>query len=265
MTVNISVDAAQHAVIRDLDAYVARLEDLSDEDWQRPTPCEGWTIHDLSDHLAGTSRALGEGLWAPVAARTGQAPEPDAPAEPTARGSHRELVVRIIHGRNILNHTMSQLIESDAPFEIRPAKDGAPALTTERLLGTACVEIGTHRWDLEVAMGERYAGLSTEAVTGAQMVIASNLVPMANSSGTQPDVPWSIHLVGDTIDLTLGWDGSAWSNAGPSSAGTTEIRGEDSAIALYVMGRITADDDRLAVTGDRDMAARFKEFAPGPH
>ncbi len=32
-------------------ATIALLEQLSEQDWQRPSRCEGWTIHDLVAHL----------------------------------------------------------------------------------------------------------------------------------------------------------------------------------------------------------------------
>jgi hypothetical protein len=42
------------------------------------------------------------------------------------------------------------------------------------------------------------------------------------------------------------------------------VQGDESAIALFICGRIKATDHRLGVRGDRDVAGTFKEYVPGP-
>jgi uncharacterized protein (TIGR03083 family) len=42
----------------ELEASLALLGDLGDEDWARPTDCAGWTVHDLTAHLAGQYQGL---------------------------------------------------------------------------------------------------------------------------------------------------------------------------------------------------------------
>ena len=37
----------------ELEACLTLLTDLDDHDWARPTDCPGWTVHDLTAHLAG--------------------------------------------------------------------------------------------------------------------------------------------------------------------------------------------------------------------
>ena len=51
---------------------VALLEGLSEEEWQRPSLCEGWTIRDVAAHVAlqnTTWSALPKGIW--IAIREG--------------------------------------------------------------------------------------------------------------------------------------------------------------------------------------------------
>lgn len=36
-----------------LDELIGTLESLSDHEWDLPTPCPGWTIHDLASHILG--------------------------------------------------------------------------------------------------------------------------------------------------------------------------------------------------------------------
>lgn len=44
---------AQAALSLAVSGFEARLELVSDDDWARPTPCEGWTVADLVKHLIG--------------------------------------------------------------------------------------------------------------------------------------------------------------------------------------------------------------------
>jgi hypothetical protein len=61
-----------------------------------------------------------------------------------------------------------------------------------------------------------------------------------------------VEYAGDAWSITPG-DGSA--------AGQGQISGDDSAVALFVMGRITADHPSLTSTG---AASAFKTYFPGP-
>ena len=36
-----------------LDELVETLESLADDEWDLPTPCPGWTVHDLATHILG--------------------------------------------------------------------------------------------------------------------------------------------------------------------------------------------------------------------
>lgn len=44
---------AQAALALALSGFEARLVLVTDDDWARPTPCEGWTVADLVKHLIG--------------------------------------------------------------------------------------------------------------------------------------------------------------------------------------------------------------------
>ena len=36
-------------------ALIADLKDLDDQQWEQPSLCEGWTVHDVVAHLVGTA------------------------------------------------------------------------------------------------------------------------------------------------------------------------------------------------------------------
>ena len=45
---------------------------------------------------------------------------------------------------------------------------------------------------------------------------------------------------------------------------TVTVKGDDSVVLLFAAGRLTADDERLAVDGSSDLARDFKVYVPGP-
>src|SRR5260370_37588056 len=61
----------------ELEASIALLGGLDDGDWARPTDCAGWTVHDLTAHLAGQYQGLARlGVYLP---RHPRAPPPHPP------------------------------------------------------------------------------------------------------------------------------------------------------------------------------------------
>jgi uncharacterized protein (TIGR03083 family) len=51
-------DEVAELATAELEASVALLEDLDDQDAMRPTDCAGWTVHDLTAHLVGQYQGL---------------------------------------------------------------------------------------------------------------------------------------------------------------------------------------------------------------
>jgi uncharacterized protein (TIGR03083 family) len=51
-------DRASDTVQAELAAVLAVLRDLSSADWRRPTPCTGWTVHDVVAHMVGQVEEL---------------------------------------------------------------------------------------------------------------------------------------------------------------------------------------------------------------
>lgn len=46
-------DDAATVLTTELDAFVALLRTLGDEDWAKPTDCPGWTVQDIAAHVLG--------------------------------------------------------------------------------------------------------------------------------------------------------------------------------------------------------------------
>jgi uncharacterized protein (TIGR03083 family) len=259
----LSLEAARHAAIRDLDATLARMRDLHQSAWERPTPCVGWSVTDLAAHVAESAFSLSGEAARLVEQRTGAIVPVREAHEANPHIATERILTRLTHGRNQLYHVLEQLDEEDMEAEIAPADDDDPSLTGERLLGTCVAEFGIHRYDLEAALGEHEAGISQEAVL-AGMAIYGRWLDALPRRDRAPDRPFSLHLEGELIDATLSWDGKRWRRGPAPTLPVTHIRGDDSTITLFLFGRVRADDHRLDVDGDLAIASSFKTWVPGP-
>ena len=54
----ITPDQVAEVATAELQASIALLEDMHDDDWARPTDCAGWTVHDLTAHMVGQYQVL---------------------------------------------------------------------------------------------------------------------------------------------------------------------------------------------------------------
>jgi uncharacterized protein (TIGR03083 family) len=260
----LTVDAARHAAIRDLDATLARLRGLNTSDWLRPTPCEDWSVKHLAAHLAEQTFRQSVQAAAAVEARAGTTLrlEESTPANPDV--PNERVLERLTHGRNQLYHVLHLLKSEDADYKLAPDLPDGPSWTVERLLAVCVTEYGIHRFDLEVAMGEHEAGVSQETILAAAQIYGPWLDSFARSHDHVPDRPLGLHLEGELIDATLNWNGKTWLTGRAPTVPVTHIRGDDSTITLFLFGRIPADDHRLDVEGDLTVAKTFKNWVPGP-
>jgi uncharacterized protein (TIGR03083 family) len=261
----LSLEAARHAAIRDLDATLARMRDLHQSDWERPTPCAGWAVIDLAAHIAESTYSLSGQAARLVELRTGSIVPVREAQEANPHIATERLLARLTHGRNQLYHVLEQLDGEDMNVRLAPAEDDdGPALTGGRLLATCVAEFGIHRYDLDAALGEHEAGIGQEAVLAGMEIYARWLDALSRRHDHVPDRPYSLHLEGELIDATLSWDGKRWLRGPAPTLPVTHVRGDDSTITLFLFGRVRADDHRLDVDGDLVIASSFKTWVPGP-
>jgi uncharacterized protein (TIGR03083 family) len=93
---------------QELDFFTSIITRLSEDDWERPTPCAGWTARDVLRHLAtsigvGISIMQGRQPTWPDVARPGDLVEGD-PA-----GFWRGIVVQ---ARDVLRHADLALVQA---------------------------------------------------------------------------------------------------------------------------------------------------------
>jgi uncharacterized protein (TIGR03083 family) len=250
---------ATQAVERDFGATLARLDALTEADWDLPVRCAGWTVRDLGRHLVAAGRGQAEGLN-----RAGIEPgTPAALAIPEMAG-RAEILVALRDAFERVNGALAALTP-DSLAGFVPLPFGV--LPTPVALQIVALEYGFHRNDLEWALGET-APLS-EDIAATLLDVVPGLLPMlaagspVSASGAAPQRPTSFVLTAPGHTWVLSYD-QGWSVApgGTDTAGC-RISGDTSSLALFVMGRVPADDDRIK-TDDPGAAAAFKSYFPGP-
>jgi len=101
--------------------------------------------------------------------------------------------------------------------------------------------------------------------------ILPGLLPMlaagspVGPSGMAPAGPTSFRFLAPGARLLAVHAGQAWS-IGPDAGDdpvSCEVRGDDSSIALFVMGRVSVGHAGISVT-DVPTARAFKQYFPGP-
>jgi uncharacterized protein (TIGR03083 family) len=255
---------AAQATQRDLAAIIGRLDGLADAGWNAPVRCQGWQVPDLAAHLVGACRGQAEGLrraaegTAASAGLARLAPPPDR--------DPRSLLAALKDGQDRLLPALAEFPPAalegavPLPFGLVPA---AVALQIVPL------EYGFHRNDLEWALGDP-ADLSPD-MSATLLSILPGLLPMlaagspVHGAGDRPSGPVSFRLVTPSARYLVSYAAGGWSIAPDDgqAAATCQITGDDSPVALFVMGRISADHPSLTVT-DPAAAGTFKQYFPGP-
>jgi len=131
------------------------------------------------------------------------------------------------------------------------------------------LEYGFHRNDLDWALGTRVP--LTDDIASTLLAITPGLLPMlaagtpVNAAGIPPGAPISFRLTAPATRLLARYEAGQWS-IGPDNGlapVTCEISGNDSSLALLIMGRIDPSPPAVTVTST-DAARAFKKYFPGP-
>jgi hypothetical protein len=131
-------------------------------------------------------------------------------------------------------------------------------------------EYAFHGNDLAAALGDDEP--LTSPVAGALIEFMPGLLPMLAAGVWQTaadDLPSSglaYRLVGASSGFDIANRGDGWEvGAVSDELPTCVISGDDSTLALFLMGRTTSSDPGLRISGTApDAAATFKRWFPGP-
>jgi uncharacterized protein (TIGR03083 family) len=136
------------------DRVLAQVDALADDDWDRPTPCPDWSVHDVVTHLAGVQTGFDGGPT--VAPPPGWEPDPAhtpveawAEAGVAARRSWDRGRVRAELAAALAGHVarLQAVTDWSAPA------DGPIGRTTEdSLFGVRMFDVWVHLQDLRAAL-----------------------------------------------------------------------------------------------------------------
>jgi uncharacterized protein (TIGR03083 family) len=253
--------AATSAAERDFGAIISQLDGLADGDWNRPVRCAGWQVSDLAAHVAGASRGQAKGLRRAAAGAIEV-----ALLDPPAQREPRALLAALKDGQDQLLSALREMPQQ--------ALDGAVPLPFGLLPAAVALQIvpleyGFHRNDLEWALGNPVP--LSDDMSSTLLGITPGLLPMlaagspVSTAGAAPADPVSFRLAAPGARLLAAYAQNAWSITPDDSLATVtcEISGDDSSVALFVMGRIDADHPGVT-TSDPGAARAFKRYFPGP-
>ena len=253
--------SATKAAEDDLGAIIDLLGGLTDDQWEAPVRCVGWRVSDLAAHVTGAGRGQAEGLRRAAAGITDL-----AVLDPPAARDPRSLLAALTDSRDKLMTALA-----DVPPEVLAGTVPLPfgLLPAPVALQVVALEYGFHRNDLEWALGHEVP--LAEDMSATLLAILPGLLPMlaggspVSAAGIAPANPVSFRLIAPSGRLLVAHAEDGWSMVPDPGDGpvSCEVRGGDSSVALFVMGRIGADHPGLTVT-DQATARAFKQYFPGP-
>ncbi|HEX6854261.1 MAG TPA: TIGR03086 family metal-binding protein [Streptosporangiaceae bacterium] len=183
------------AVLTDLAPVVAGVTEQQKND---PTPCSGYDVAQLTDHVTGWLSTFADGFadpagQAPRASLDGYVPPPDPAAEVRRAAA-----------------TMEKALRDGAAA--RPLRLGGSAMPGELALGMILWEYQMHGWDLARATGQPWS--PPQAAAEESLAFAPNmLTPDYQGDGKAFADPVPVPADAPAFDRLLGLSGRdpAWS------------------------------------------------------
>jgi uncharacterized protein (TIGR03083 family) len=236
-------------VLSEIDEIVALAGSMGEADWKAPTTCGWWTAGDAAAHVAG-SMDIQHTAFQHLLAGDLSTPE-------WVEGVHTsadESLAALRRSQAKAIEVQGQLTDAHAG-QLVPLPIGTFPL--EIALDVILLEYGVHRWDIARALDPK-AELSP-AASACVLRLAPAFISFFAADPPSTPIGYRLQADSSTIDVSLR-DG-AWVLEA-SNVPTTVVRGSDSAVSLFALGRIGAREPSLSVEGDD--AATFKTWFPGP-
>jgi len=248
--------ARRTAIAREADGMVNRACALLPSDWDKPTRCTSWTVRDLLRHVVEGISLYTEGLTRMAHGATDLVP---ASSLVKVGSTPREVCSRLAEGRQQLGTALTTL----TPEVLNGLFPHRFFLLPGHLaLDIVLMEEGMHHNDLAWALGDQVS-LPGPVATAAFGYASARALEWA-VDGEPPSHDLRYRLIGKTVRLELMWRDGRWTVVRDDARPDCELRGQDSALALFLYGRLSWTSSRLSVTGDKSLAGRFKAFLPGP-
>jgi uncharacterized protein (TIGR03083 family) len=237
--------------LRELGTIASIADDLPASSYDRPTALEGWTVEHLVRHVTAVALRQAEAYHRARFTVT------EPPTDATVTSPIERLPATL---RSVLAHTTSGVTSLDPDSE--PIVPLPYASLPASLAGfVLLIEYGVHRYDLEHAI------TGDGALTGDVADAMADRLALTLPSLASPDEPpiRTIRLEpSGHAATTLTWRSGRWKTIDDSPRADCAVRGPADALALFVVGRITATDDRLGVDDPTGALTHFKAMFPGP-
>lgn len=225
------------------DELAGLLTRRSDADWQRPTPCEGWTVADVVLHVAQTNElaiASVDGSFPEVAAnlvggaaRPGNVDDAAAAMVELERDTSAEAVFD--RWKTAADRFLEVVAKSDLHERVPWV---AGQLSVRTLVATRLSETWIHTTDVADAFGVSLA--PTERLRHVARLAWRTLPYAFSRSGKQLSGPVELDLRGP--------DGDAWELV-PDEPAVTTVRGEGAELCLVAARRLTPAETSLRAEG----------------
>jgi uncharacterized protein (TIGR03083 family) len=256
----LDTSTATAVTARSWEAVLTTLRALPETEWSRPTRLAGWAVRDLVAH-----NVWGVSMEADAVrrARSGQGGRADGltadPADPAV------LVEALSEA---VTDLVFELSTSTAEDEDRTVPLAAADVPWPLGVTIFAFEAAVHADDLAAALAPDAPRPHLEpAAVRATVAFLAWFLPLMVPAVGAPPAGTSVRFAGDDghADLTLVWDGSAWSvGDGGSAPGALTVAGTDSDVVRVALGRLPVDDPALRLAGDTASAAAVKSWLPGP-
>jgi uncharacterized protein (TIGR03083 family) len=248
-------------VAREWRRFIRLLPAASDsKGWQARTRCESWGVADLAVHAvwgvsmeADALHRARRGVTAPAEGRTIDA----------ATVSPEDILAELRAALRALLDELAAVADRDGD-RIVPLPYGQLPLAL--FLPILVMEAGIHTDDLAAAV--RPAGvdapLPDDVVVAGTAFLATFLPVLAAAASETPPAGTVVALRGATVDLRLSFGDGGWSTDTIDDASGVIEADDDSTVVRFALGRLRADDPRLAVSGFPGLEHAFKRWFPGP-
>jgi uncharacterized protein (TIGR03083 family) len=212
------------------------LDRLDAADRTAPTPCAAWTIDDLAAHVASGAFRDAESFHR---ARLGTS---SPPAELAFSGDAASAI------RLSIEHLRAALDRPPASWPMIPMAFGPyPA---DAALQSLVIEFGTHRNDLEVAMGDPapFSPATLDALLGfGELYLLLQAAPLETD-------PMTLTLDAPSSTMSITWDGRRWARGAADGTPRCVVAGSDDALARLMLRRLDITDPRLTVDDPAHLA-----------
>jgi len=227
------------AVATEALTFADLLDRLDPVERTAPTPCTAWTIDDLAAHVASGAFRDAESFHR---ARLGTS---SPPAELAFSGDPASAIrLSIAHLRAALDHPPAHWPTIPMAFGPYPVVAALQSLV---------IEFGTHRNDLEVAMGEPapLSRATLDALLGfGELYLLLQADPLEAA-------PMTLTLDAPSSTMSITWDGRGWARGAADGTPRCVVTGSDDALARLMLRRLDVTDPQLNLDDPTHLAPLF--------